>query len=180
MSAPPLREILSCTCHRAALGDSSPPDGIGHLHRAAGGIAGGPVLPAHAVLLHPRRDLRPRTLLVRRRRAGLPAGDGQQGGHGLGPVDGFAVRSGFLGRLLPRGLATALRRLPCPGVYLGFVGVAGDRGGRPRRLGRFRRRGRQLGLPLHPVRGYRPLPEAICLAAPAVARLRSRHRPHDA
>ena len=88
------------------------------------------------------------------------------------PLIVLAVRSDFLGRLVPRGLAATLRRVPGPGVYLASVGVAGDRGGQPRRLGRLRRRGEQLDVPLHPVWGDRPLPAAVRLAAPVVARLR--------
>ena len=133
---------LSCTCHRAALGNPSAPDGVSHVYCAAGGVLSGPVLPVDALLLHPRRNFGPRTplALVCHHRAGLPAGDGQQGGHGFGPVDYLAVRSGFSGRLIPRSLATALRRLSCPGVYVGLVGMAGDCGGQSRRLGRFWRR----------------------------------------
>ena len=50
-----LRRYLAGACHCSGLGDPPAANRVGDLHRPAGRIAGGLVLPADAVLLHPRR-----------------------------------------------------------------------------------------------------------------------------
>ena len=76
-------------------------------------------------------------LLVCRLGGGLPAGDGQQGGHGFCAADGALVRPDFCGRHVSRGLAAALRAVSGPGRHMAVAWVAGGRQRQPRGFGRF-------------------------------------------
>ena len=69
------------------------------------------------------------------RRPGLFVGHGHQGSDGLRPADRAPVRSDFLRRLVPRGLAAATRLLPGSGRHLAVAGRAGAFDGQPRQAG---------------------------------------------
>ena len=76
-------------CRRADLGHPSVADRVGDIYRPAGRVTGRVVLSLDAVLLHPRRGIVAGYVVVCRfGRGRLPAGDGQQGGHGICAVDG--------------------------------------------------------------------------------------------
>ena len=114
--------------------------------------------------------------LVRRCGAGLPAGHGQQGGHGFRPADVLLYDRTFLAG----SFREAWRRRW--GLYLALAGTwlllgwlvvsTGNRGG----TAGFGVGISCVGVSLHAVRGDRSLPAALRLAAPAGARLRHRHR----
>ncbi len=93
-----------------------------------------PVLPADAVLLHPRSGIAESRRVAYRRGRGLRAGDGQQGSHGLRSADRAALRPDFRRRLLPRGIAAALGTVSRAGGDVAHPGA----GGRSKRSSRAR------------------------------------------
>ena len=70
---------------------------------------------------------------------------------------------------------TARRILPGLGRHVVVAGLAGDLCGQPRRLGRFWRGNKLVGIPLHAIRRDRPLPAVVRVAPSTGAGLRHRH-----
>ncbi len=120
----------------APLGASSRSDGIGDLHRPAGRVADGALLPRDALLCHPRARRPAEADVGSARRELLCAGHGHEGGDGHGAADGddlgLAVRAGA-GPIAPDALRRTWRLLARPraaagrraAVVLGGVRVRG-------------------------------------------------------
>src|SRR5947208_2861602 len=101
-----------------ALDGASAPDRERDVRHSAGGVVNGAVLFADALLRNSRRSFGPASGLVCRGSGSLPAGDGQQGGNGVRPNHGAALRSGVHFEILRGDLSQALGFLCWFGSHL--------------------------------------------------------------
>ena len=153
---------------RPALDPASAANRGDHLRRPAGRVTDGIVFSADLLLFHPLGRVAPAATLAGPDCRRLPAGHGDQGGHGHRSAPGAALRPRVRGRFTPRGLA------PPPGAASGSGGdlaaaalAGGGHGLESRRHGRLQRRGGAVGVLADAIRGGDPLSVAIGLAASA-------------
>jgi hypothetical protein len=162
---------------RVALDPASPPDGIGHLHRAARGVSRRAALAAQLVFLHPRHAVAGVVAsLVCGEFRGVPGGNGEQGGDGRGATPGVSLRQHVRLRVVACGMASPRPNPSRAGSDVAAARRVDIRHARSWRVGRPRRRDHAVALPADPVPRDRPLPAAGILAASAGARLRDSGR----